>query len=111
MHYKGGDVFSAAMMLNSPLIGASGAIMGVMLAFATFYPDSRILLFFVIPMKASTLLLITFVVETLFLIPGLGGNTANVTHLMGLLLGYFYLWLRKDINAGKIIINSVKNKY
>jgi membrane associated rhomboid family serine protease len=88
---------------NSPvsLLGASGAIFGVLLAFGTYYPDIRLLLFFIIPMKAKWAVLLYAVIELLFEITGSGKGIAHITHLFGFLFAFLYLLIFFRINAIK----------
>lgn len=92
---------------NNPvsLIGASGAIMGVLLAFGAFYPDIILLLFFVIPIKVKWAILLYAALELYFEISNKlrqsTGAIAHYTHLFGLLFGFLYLLLFFRINAIK----------
>lgn len=80
------------------LVGASGAIYAVLLAFAVFYPDARILLFFIVPIRAPVLVLLYTVVEILSQITGRGANVAHLTHLAGFAFAYLYMVIRLGIN-------------
>ncbi len=74
-------------------IGASGAVFGIMAAFATFYPERRItlLLFFVIPVTlAAKWLALGLAAFTLFALFGTDGQIAHAAHLGGGLAGYLY---------------------
>jgi membrane associated rhomboid family serine protease len=76
-------------------VGASGAVLGVLAAFAALFPHRRItlLVFFILPvtMKAWVMAAMIGVLEVLFLLTGLqGGTVANAAHLAGGLAGYLY---------------------
>ena len=77
-----------------PTIGASGAVLGVLTAFAVMFPDRQItmLLFFILPvtMKARTLALL-FAGMSLFSGMAGGGGIAHFAHLGGMLVGYLYM--------------------
>jgi len=80
-----------------PTIGASGAVLGVLAAYAMMFPDNRItlLLLFVLPltMKARTLAIGYAVITVLMILstpPGSGG-VAHFAHLGGLAFGYLYV--------------------
>jgi hypothetical protein len=72
-----------------PTIGASGAVFGVMVAFATMFPDRYIFLYFLIPIKVRYFIMIMIVWGVL----SIGGpsNVANLAHLGGALGGYLYI--------------------
>ncbi|WP_041395295.1 rhomboid family intramembrane serine protease [Parasphaerochaeta coccoides] len=75
------------------LVGASGVIYGIMLMFATFFPDARIFVFGIFPVRAPMLVIIYFAIELFSQIRG-GGNVAHLTHLAGLGVAYLYSVLR-----------------
>lgn len=73
------------------LVGASGAVFGVMLAYALTWPDDEIMLFGVVPMRVITLVM---VFGTLNLLQGLltiGSGVAHFAHLGGLLFAFLFL--------------------
>ncbi len=72
--------------LYVPMVGASGAVYGVLLAYASFWPRDKVLIWFVIPVEVRVLV-IGFTVISLF--SGLrgGGNIAHFAHLGGFLGG------------------------
>jgi membrane associated rhomboid family serine protease len=74
----------------SVVIGASGAIYGLLLAFALYFPDQPIYMYFVFPIPARIFVLIIGGIELLSSLSG-GGGVANATHLGGILVGYAYL--------------------
>lgn len=77
----------------SVCVGASGAIFGVLAAFAVLFPDRPVtlLLFFILPvtMTARTLAIVYGVVTFLSLF-GADGNIAHAAHLAGGLAGFLY---------------------
>lgn len=72
-----------------PTIGASGAVFGILTAYALFFPDQVIYLQFFIPVKAKYLALIFGLLEFMML-PG-NSNVSHIGHLGGMLVGFFYL--------------------
>ena len=72
-----------------PVVGASGAIFGVMIAFAVMYPDRYIFFYFLVPIK-SKYFVIGYILLNLFAI-GDGGAVAVIAHLGGAVAGYSYL--------------------
>ncbi|MDR3666914.1 MAG: rhomboid family intramembrane serine protease [Ignavibacteriaceae bacterium] len=75
----------------APTVGASGAIFGVLVAFALFFPNRYIFLYFFIPVKAKYL--IGFFVILEFLMVNSGGNVAHLAHLGGALAGFIFILL------------------
>lgn len=76
-----------------PLVGASAAIYGVMLAYARRWPDDELYLFAIVPIKVKWLMAMLVLVD---LVNGLGGgfgnpNVAHFAHLGGFVTGYLYL--------------------
>lgn len=80
------------------IVGASGAIFGVMLAFARFFPHVQILVFFFFPMPARYAVWVFGGLSFLAgLDGGLGGGVAHFTHLFGIFGGWAYLRLEEPV--------------
>jgi len=92
-------------MGNIPVVGASGAIFGVMLAFATYFPDVRILLFGIFPIRAPLLVLGYAAFELFSLLGRRNLGVAHLTHLSGLLIGYLYLLVRLRVNPLRVFFH------
>lgn len=76
-------------IVATPMVGASGAIFGVVTAFATLYPDSKIMLMFIpVPMKVKYLMPIVIVVSIYLGVSGNGGGIAHLAHVGGALIGW-----------------------
>jgi membrane associated rhomboid family serine protease len=74
-----------------PVIGASGAIYGLLLAFGWLFPNRRIYIYFLFPIPAKYFVIIFGLIEFFSSMGGAGGGIAHVTHLGGLLLGLLYM--------------------
>lgn len=79
------------------LLGASGAVFAVLLAFATFYPNAQIYIFGIIPMRAAALVTLYTFIEIFSQIRG-GSNVAHMTHLAGFGFAYLYFIIRVGLN-------------
>jgi membrane associated rhomboid family serine protease len=71
-------------------IGASGAIFGLLLAYALYFPTRPILMFFIFPVPAKYFVMILGAIN-LMLAAGGGGGVAYTAHLGGIATGYLYL--------------------
>ena len=79
----------AQQVQHSAIVGASGAIYGLLLAYAMYFPDRPILLIvFWVPAKWCVAILGAI---ALFSSLSDAGGVANATHLGGLLVGYLFL--------------------
>lgn len=77
-------------------LGASGAVMGVLLAYSFIWPDRQIMLLFPpIPIKAIYLIPLIFFMEWISAQTG-RSNVSHVGHLAGVLIGWIYL-----VNEGR----------
>ena len=76
------------MISTSSMVGASGALFGVMGCLAIIAPEIRILLFFVIPMSIRGAVVLFALID--FLTLGSADNIAHMAHIVGLLVGLAY---------------------
>ncbi|MEG2076316.1 MAG: rhomboid family intramembrane serine protease, partial [Victivallaceae bacterium] len=75
---------------HSLLLGASGALFGVMLVTAMLRPNERfVLLLFPVPIKTTTLIVVYSIIEVVMLLDS-GDNVAHLAHLGGLLGAYIF---------------------
>lgn len=72
------------------LLGASGAVFGVMVAFALLFPDAVIYFFGMIPMRAPVLVMIFIGIELAMLVQPSSG-VSSWAHLGGAGVGYLYV--------------------
>jgi len=80
------------VMGPNPIIGASGALFGVMATYALLFPERIILVLFIIPMKIKYAIWI-FIAIDLFM-AGNNDGIAHFTHLGGMFAGYLcYLFM------------------
>ncbi|MBH1958826.1 MAG: rhomboid family intramembrane serine protease [Flavobacteriia bacterium] len=76
-------------IISVPMVGASGAIFGVIAAFATLYPDAKIMLMFIpVPIKVKYLMPVVIAVSVYLGISGNVGGIAHLAHVGGALVGF-----------------------
>ncbi|MFI5207224.1 MAG: rhomboid family intramembrane serine protease [Gemmatimonadales bacterium] len=75
-----------------PIIGASGAIFGVTLGFAKFWPRQQLLIFGIIPIEARWMVLLFTIISLVGgVVPSIGGGIAHFAHLGGFIGAWIYL--------------------
>ena len=77
-------------LYHSLTIGASGAVYGILLGYARYFPDRPIYLYFVFPVPAKYFVMIIGAIS-LFASMGGGGGIAHTTHLGGLVAAYLFI--------------------
>ncbi|MEM6764319.1 MAG: rhomboid family intramembrane serine protease [Bacteroidota bacterium] len=98
----GGLLIALLDPANNPVLGASGAIYGVMVAFALFFPREKFYFYFLIPIEARWFVTgigvfsLIMVVRNLL---GLGGgdNISHFGHLAGMVAAFVFFYLGKAI--------------
>ncbi len=92
-----GAASSLAAIKATPTVGASGAIYGVLIAYAMLFPASRLTLIFPpISLSARTWVIIFAVIELLTGINGAAPDVAHFAHLGGMLFGWLLMrWWKK----------------
>jgi len=96
-----------AAAIASPTVGASGAIYGILVAFAMFFPNAKLMLFFVpypiaaryfIPIIVALDLFSGFTGFSLF-----GGNIAHFAHVGGALIGFLIMlyWKKHSFDKNR----------
>lgn len=82
---------------DSPILGASGAIFAIEVAFAMYFPNS-ILIFYFFPIKAKYLVMLFAAFTIINCIVPKSGNVAYFAHLGGLLYGFLYVKYSYRVN-------------
>jgi len=80
------------------LMGASGALFAVELAYAVFFPDSLIYIWGILPLRAPVMVLGYTALELIFSITGRNSGVAHFTHLAGFAMGWFYFKIRFGVS-------------
>ena len=84
---------------DNPVIGASGAVYGVLLAYGVSYPNRMLYIWGIIPVKSMWLVIIMGSIA-FFGVLGNADGISHVTHISGMVIGYFLLkkrWRWKDV--------------
>lgn len=84
--------------MNLPnVIGASGAVFGILLAFGMLFPNTLIYIYFFFPLKAKYFVIAYGLIELFYGFTGSGSNVAHFAHLGGMIFGFFLIlyWKKK----------------
>ena len=98
MNYQNEAMASVNLIINTPTVGASGAVFGILLAFGMMFPNSVIYIYFAIPIKAKYFVMLYGAVELYSGIANSAGdNVAHFAHLGGMIFGFFLIqyWKKK----------------
>jgi membrane associated rhomboid family serine protease len=89
----GASVFTVLFLRHHSMliIGASGAIYGILLAFGWLFPNRPIYIYFLFPIPAKYFVIIFGLIEFYSSAGGIGSGVAHLTHLGGLLAGLIYM--------------------
>jgi membrane associated rhomboid family serine protease len=80
------------------LLGASGAIFAVQLAYAVFFPNAKIYIWGILPLRAPVMVLGFTAIEVFSSVFGLASGVAHLTHLAGFAFGWIYFLARFRMN-------------
>lgn len=80
------------MILNTPTVGASGAVFGILLGFGMLFPNTQLMLLFPpIPIKAKYFVMGYGILELYLGFSQPGSNVAHFAHIGGMIFGYFMI--------------------
>ncbi|MDR1469260.1 MAG: rhomboid family intramembrane serine protease [Spirochaetaceae bacterium] len=85
------------------LLGASGAIFAVQLAFAVLKPNAIIYFWGLIPLRAPVMVLGATAIELFSTLSGSTSNIAHLTHLFGFATGWLYFLIRFGANPARYL--------
>lgn len=98
-NYTDPDMGALNLLVNSSMVGASGAVFGVLVAFGMLFPNVELMMLFLpIPIKAKWFVIGYGVIELfLGIANSAGDNVAHFAHLGGLITGFFIIlyWRNK----------------
>lgn len=91
-NYSNTAMAKVNLLLNTPTVGASGAVFGILLAFGMMFPNQYIYIYFALPIKAKYFVAIYGALE---LFNGIANdpdsNVAHFAHLGGMLFGFLLI--------------------
>ena len=95
----GSGIMTALLNLSSitPVVGASGAVFGVLMAYGITYPNRTIYLYGIIPIRS---MLFVIAVGLIAFVSSFDGTSriSHITHLSGMVIGYLILKRRWQFN-------------
>ncbi len=97
---KGFVIDYKEFLLNKPVvIGASGAVFGILLAFGMLFPNTMLYVYFFFPVKAKWFVLFYGLLELYLGFTQTNSNVAHFAHLGGMIFGFFLIkyWKRKGV--------------
>ncbi len=84
------------------LLGASGVVYAVLLAYAVYFPDTVIFIMGILPLKATWVVIIYTAIEIFSQLGNPSSGVAHLTHLAGFAFAYLYMWIRLGINPADV---------
>lgn len=89
-----------SLLLSSSTVGASGAVYGILLAFGMMFPNERIYLYFLVPIKAKWFVIGYGILELLLGVGATNDGIAHFAHLGGMITGLIIILIWRH-NAKK----------
>jgi membrane associated rhomboid family serine protease len=83
------------------LLGASGAVFAILLAFATIFPQTQIYIWGIIPVRAPLMVIGYTVLELASQLFSFRSSVAHLTHLAGFAFGWIYFLVRFGVNPAR----------
>ena len=87
---------------NVAVMGASGSIYALLFLCAVLFPNSRLLLFFIFPVRMPYAVMIYIAIEIFSQVFGVANGVAHLIHLSCILIAWLYVWIRFRINPIKV---------
>jgi membrane associated rhomboid family serine protease len=94
-------IYLATGAMGAWLLGASGAIFALLLAYATLFPDARIFIWGLIPVRAPLLVIGYAGLELFSEFTSYNPSVAHLTHLAGFGFGWLYFLVRFGVNPAR----------
>lgn len=92
----GGAALSFVFTPQAAIVGASGAVFGILLGYARYWPETRIFIWGVLPIQARLLVIIMAALSLYSGFTGAQSGVAHFAHLGGFAAGYLFLrWVER----------------
>ena len=104
----GGAILSFIFAFNAPIIGASAAVYGILIAFAMNWPNMPIYIWGIFPIQAKYLVAIFVAMSVFSAVGGRQDGVAHFAHLGGFAAGFLYLKL--DYRASRLLDGFRKSR-
>ena len=91
---------------NAVLIGASGAIYGILLAYGLMFPNRKVLIYFLFPVKVKYFVIFLGLMAFVSSLSYSGSNISHLTHLSGMMIGFVYMKSKWTIKRLSLLLNS-----
>jgi membrane associated rhomboid family serine protease len=82
---------------TAPVVGASGAIMGVLIAFGMLFPDRPIYLYFLLPIRAKYFVALVIGFDLFYGVTGTADGVAHFAHLGGAAMGFLFILADRNL--------------
>jgi membrane associated rhomboid family serine protease len=102
------SLITGGIEYQAQTLGASGAVFGVLVAFAVYFPEAELLLFFVLPVKAKYLVPLYGVFELVMELTGGQANVSHLGHLGGIAFALLYFFINKNFSRKKKFKGSAR---
>lgn len=96
------EITQGLVNINQPTVGASGALFGILVAFAMYWPNTQLFLMFIpVPIKAKWAVIGYAAFELFAGISGFQAGVAHFAHLGGALFGFILVqyWNKNNRNS------------
>lgn len=96
--------------LSIPVVGSSGAIFGLLVAYGILFGERLVFFMMLFPMKARYFVMLLGGIEIVMLLEsGFRGDVANLAHLGGLVAGFLFLWGYGKYQGRKVRRGTLRN--
>ncbi len=96
-NYTNPEMAELNRLINTPMVGASGSVYGILLAFGMLFPNMLVYIYFLFPIKAKYLVILLGALELYSgFASGHGSGVAHFAHLGGMIFGFIMIRLWKN---------------